>query len=103
MQTINSLGQRLAFHAHGIGEFDRCVFIRAGAPNLAVRHQAAPDFPAFHERAMVVDGDVSNADSLNDLCMLAVTRDIKYRGLRMAQSSGENNCGEYRGKREVSA
>jgi hypothetical protein len=52
---------------------------------------------------MVIDGDIGNADSLNNLGVLAVTRQIKYSGLRMAQSSGENNCDEYRGKREASA
>jgi len=52
---------------------------------------------------MVVDGDVRNADSLDDLGMLAVTREIKHGGLRVAQSSGENNRDEYRGKREAPA
>src|SRR5579864_6041684 len=101
MQTVNALRQRLTFHAYGIGEFDRRVFICAGTPDLAVRHKSAPDLSAFYQRAMVIDGDVSNADSLNDLGMLAVTRQIKHGGLRMAQSCGQNNGEEYRGKREV--
>jgi hypothetical protein len=85
VQAINSPGQLLAFHCHRIGEFDRRVFIGARAPHLTVGHKAAPDFSALYQRAMVIDGDVSNADSLDDLCMLAVTRQIKHSGLRMAQ------------------
>jgi hypothetical protein len=70
---------------------------------LAVRHQTVPNFSAFRQRAMVIDGDIRDADTLDDLCMLAVAWQIKYSGLRMAQSSGENNCDEHRGKREVPA
>src|SRR3954452_15161191 len=103
MQTVNAFGQRLAFHGHGIGEFDGRVLIGAGAPNLSIRHNATPDFSAFHQRPMVIDGDIGNADSLNNFGVLAVTRQVKYSGLRMAQSSGEHNCDEYRGKREASA
>src|SRR6476659_5602817 len=103
MQTVNALGQRLAFHAYWIGEFDCCIFIRAGAPHLAVRHKTAPDFSAFYQRAVVINGDVSDADPLNDPGMLAVTRQIKYSGLRMGQSGGENKRDEYRGKREAPA
>ena len=95
MQAVNALGQRLAFNAHGIGELNRRIFICAGAPDLAVRHKAAPDFSAFHQRAMVIDGDIRDADTLDDLCMLAVARQIKYSGLRMAQSCGKNNCDEH--------
>ncbi len=101
MQPINALGQRLAFHAYGIGEFDRGVFIRAGTPDLAVGHKAAPDFPPFYQRAMVIDGDVGNADTLNDFCVLAVTRQIQQGGLRVAAGGGENNCDEHGCKREV--
>src|SRR5882757_6789701 len=103
MQTVNALGQRLAFHAYGIGEFDGGVFVRAGAPDLAVRHKSAPDFSAFDHRAMVIDSDVRDADSLDDLGMLTITRQVKHGGLRVAQSCGENNGDEYRGKCEISA
>ena len=63
---------------------------------LAVRHQTVPNFSAFRQRAMVIDGDIRDADTLDDLCMLAVARQIKYSGLRMAQSCGQNNCNEHR-------
>ena len=47
---------------------------------------------------MVIDGDIGDADTLDDLCMLAVPRQIEYSGLRMAQSCGEYYCDEHRGK-----
>src|ERR1700746_3626272 len=101
MQTVNALGQRLAFHIHRIGEFDGRVFICAGTPDLAVRHKTAPDFSAFDQRAVVINGDISDADSLDDLGMLAVTRQVKHGRLRVAQSCGENKRDEYTGKREA--
>ena len=44
---------------------------------LAVRHQTVPNFSAFHQRAMVIDGDIRDADTLDDLCMLAVAKPVR--------------------------
>src|SRR5579859_1127042 len=103
MQAVNALGQRLAFNADRIAEFDGGIFIGPGTPDLAVRYQPAPDLPALHQRAMVVDGDICDPDALYDFGVLAVTRQIELRGLRVAARGSKKSCDEQRCEREVSA
>src|SRR5262249_28854157 len=73
VQAVNSPGQGLAFDGHRVSELDGGVFIRAGPPNLAVGDDSAPDLPAFDQRTVIVDGDISDADSLRDSGVLAVS------------------------------
>ena len=93
MQAINAPGERLAFNADGIAEFNGSVFIGARAPDLAVRHQPSPNFSALHQRAMVVDGDIGDPDALDDFGVLAVTGQIEHGGLRVA-ACGKKSCDE---------
>jgi hypothetical protein len=71
VEPVRSLIEWLPFDRHRIGERDSCVFIRADAPDLAVRNNAIPNLAASHERAMIIDRDISNSDSLSDFCALA--------------------------------
>src|SRR6266699_4818354 len=77
MQTINSFGQRLSLHRNRIAEFDRCVFIRARAPNFAVRNEASPNLSSVHQRSMVFDCNIRQGDTLFDLRSLADIRQVQ--------------------------
>ncbi len=85
VQAVGAFIERLAFNEHGIAERDGGVDIRAGAPDLAVRHQAVPYFAIVDERAVIVDGDVGDADSLRDFRALARQGQIENLGLRAGQ------------------
>src|SRR5207248_5667727 len=71
MQSISSFGQRLPLHRNRIAEFNCCVFIRARAPNFAVRNEATPNFSSVHQRSMVLDCNIRQGNALLDLGGLA--------------------------------
>ena len=100
MQSIRAFFQRLPFNGDRIAEGDRCVLIGTGMPYLAVRNHLAPDLPSIGERAMVVKGYVSDANSLHHLRMLARSRQIKHQGfsgsgLRLAKTGQQQDTGQY--------
>ena len=77
MQAIGSFGQRFSLHRNRITEFDRGIFIRTRAPDFAVRHEAAPNFPSVHQWPMVIKRDVRQRDALFDLGSLAYIRQVQ--------------------------
>src|SRR5947199_1239282 len=85
VQAIGSLRQWLALDGDRISERDGCVLVGAGTPNLSVGDQAAPDFPAIHQRTMVVERDVGDANSLRHNRVLAWAWQIKNGRLRMSK------------------
>ena len=87
VQSIGSFVERLTFNRDRIGECDGGIFVGPGAPYLSVGHQLAPNLTAVDEWPMVVDGDVGNADTLRDNCMLTLPGEIKHQGLRVAKTN----------------
>src|SRR6516165_440153 len=77
MQPVSSLIQRLALDRDRTAEFNRRVFIRARAPDFAVRNEATPNFSPFHQRAMVIDIDIRQRNALFDLGSLAGIRELQ--------------------------
>ena len=55
VEAVGTPGKRLSFDLDRIGERDDRVLVGAGPPDLAERHELAPDFPAADLRAVVVD------------------------------------------------
>src|SRR5882724_3464391 len=109
MQTIKPFGELLAFHRNIIAEFNRGVFVRACAPDLAIRNKAAPNFSPVHQWAMVIDCNIRQRNALFDLGSLADIRRLQIAlcGSDLAErGNGEtksewlkhdcfHNCGGY--------
>ena len=77
MQSVGTLGQGLALDGHRIRELDGRIFVGAGTPHLAVGHEAAPHFALIDQRAVIVEGDIGNSNSLRYHGMLAGPRQIQ--------------------------
>src|SRR5262249_48337406 len=79
-----------------IAEFYRRVFVRARAPNFAIRNQPAPNFSPVHQWAMVFDRDIRQRDALLVLGSLA---DIRQLQIALCKDRGANSGGgEINGK-----
>src|ERR1700733_8910204 len=83
VQTVSAFGQRLSFDRNWIGEGDGGVLIRPGPPYFIVRHNFAPYRSALNQRTMIVNGDVGDPDSLDHHRVLAITRQVQKRRLRV--------------------
>src|SRR5207237_9802680 len=79
-----------------ISERDGCVLVGAGTPNLPVGDQATPDFPAIHQRTMVVDRNIGDPNSLSQNRVLAWAWQIKNGRLRMSKRNEHGYCMEQR-------
>jgi len=77
MQAVRTLIERLAFDADGVGKGDCRIFIGAGPPDLSVGNDFPPNRAAFHQRAMVIDGDIGDANPLAHDGVLAIARNIQ--------------------------
>jgi len=77
MQPINSFRERLPLHRNWIAEFNRRVFVSAGAPNFAIRNEAAPNFSPVSPMAVVFDRDIRQRNSLFGLGSLADIRQLQ--------------------------
>ena len=86
VQPIGPRRQRFAFDGDGIAERDGRVYICARAPDLPVRNQIAPNLAVVHQRAMIGDRDVGDADALRNLGLLTLVRQIENECLRKAQT-----------------
>ncbi len=85
VEAVSAFGQRLALDGHWIHKLNGRVLIRSGAPDLAVRHDSAPDFALVHHRTVVVDGDVGDPNPLGDDRMLTGPRQIQNERLGLSQ------------------
>ena len=74
VQSVGSFVERLALNGHGIGKRDRRILVGSCAPYFSIRHQLAPNLPAVSQRAVIVNGDIGDANALRDLRMLALQR-----------------------------
>ena len=92
VQTVSAGRQRLAFNRDRIAEGDGRVLVGAGAPDLAIRHKSAPNLAAVGQRAMIVDGDVGNADALRHDGVLAGTRQVELSGLSIGECSAQQQA-----------
>ena len=96
VETVGPGEKRLAFDRHRISKGDGCILIGAGAPDLSVRHKAAPDFAAIRQWTVIADGYVRCTDALNDFRVLARPWQIQQRGLRVAECGKQKQAGNGR-------
>src|SRR3954469_25775312 len=85
VEAVSAFWQRLALNGHWIHKLDGRVLIRSSAPDLAVRHNAAPDFALVGHWTVVVDGDVGDSNPLSDDCMLTGPGQIQNKRLGLTQ------------------
>ena len=64
MKAREALGQRLALDGDRIAHLEGGIEVGAGAPDFAVGHEAAPNFAAVDQRAVVTDRDIGDAELL---------------------------------------
>src|SRR4030095_96771 len=96
MQAINSFVERFPLYRNRIAEFNGRVFVSADPPNFAVRNEAAPNFSPVHQRAMVLDLDISQRNALFDLGSLA---DIRQLQIALCENGcAKSGSGEINGK-----
>ena len=70
--TEEDYGKRLAFDGYVVGESNCRVLICAGAPDFVIRNRwGSPNLPPADQRCVIVDRDISEADTLSDYGMLA--------------------------------
>ena len=78
MQPIGALIEGLPFNRDRIGEGDDCVLVRPRAPDLSIRYKFGPDLASIGQRAMIVNRDVGDANTLRHEGMLARPRQVKH-------------------------
>ena len=86
MQTICSFLESLAFNRDRIAKADGGVLVCAGAPDLAVWNQSTPNLAVIHQRPMVGNRDVGDADALGNLGALTGKRQIENERLGEARA-----------------
>src|SRR5215472_15750604 len=81
MEAVSAGRQRLAFDRHITGKRDGGIFVRAGAPDFAVRNDFAPNLAPADRRPVIVNCDVCQPDTLRDDSALADARNVQLRWL----------------------
>src|SRR5581483_7194234 len=100
-QRVAARRHRLAGEGHVLAEGDLGRAVRAGAPQLVVGDQRAPDFASFDAGTAVVDADLGQADLLRDLGAWAGARQFQigargggYQRHRRGESDGQSGAGD---------
>src|SRR4029079_9126037 len=81
MQPVAAGRQRVPLDADGVAELDGRVVVGPGAPHAAVGDDVAEDRASAHERPVIDDGDVGQADALRQHRSLADARQVEQHGL----------------------